>query len=94
MTPSSSIRARFPTRAAHKNILSAIEIGAAHDPQKILISSNVFESPFALHRGGGGLAIDAAKRCRGRLQMRDQATRSRELRTQNDGVTVFFIALV
>jgi hypothetical protein len=45
-------------------------------------------------RYGAGLAMPPIEGCRCRLRLRDAATPPAQLRTQNEGVTVFFIALV
>jgi len=94
MTAPSALHTRDSKRFARKNILSCTENGAARGARKILIPPDFFEGTPAMLRDGGGLTLRAAKRRRCRLRTREQATRSAELRTQNEGVTVFFIALV
>jgi len=47
-----------------------------------------------MSRYGAGLAMPPFDGRRRRLRLRDTATPPAELRTENEGVTVFFIALV
>jgi len=64
------------------------------DAQKMLIPSRVFALPLIATRRGAGLAMRLLKWARCRLRSSDEATWREQLHTQNEGVTVFFIALV